>query len=305
MDNILGRFGGRLPIILVALVGIAIYWFSNQEEVGYTERKQVLTTTIEEENQLGLQSYVQMLQQEGSAVLCIENTQCSPADALYVDTVRDIGERLRVAAIEYEEELIEAGRPVEPKARAFDWAFNVISSEQPNAFCLPGGYVAVYTGILDVSGNFDGRVTPEDVADPDKLAVIMGHEIAHALARHGGERMSQGRIMQMGQMAVGVAAGDSRVMQAFGMAAQTGVLLPFSRQHETEADQIGLELLVRACYDPREAPELWERMGELSGGQTPPEFMSTHPGADTRAANFREWMPAAIAAYEARCGALR
>ena len=119
--------------------------------------------------------------------------------------------------------------------------------------------------------------------------------------------MSQQKIAQFGQVAVGLGMGDmsagqqQAVMQAFGMAAQGGIL-SFSRQHETEADKIGLELLVRACYDPREAPELWERMGELGGGQRPPEWMSTHPASETRAENFRRWMPDAIAEYNRRCG---
>jgi len=185
----------------------------------------------------------------------------------------------------------------------------VIQSEQPNAFCLPGGYVAIYTGILDITGNYDQRVTLEDIADVDKLAVVMGHEIGHALAHHGAKRMSNTRLAQMGTMAVGLGLGDmdpgqaQMVQQALGMAAQGG-LMAFSREHETEADKIGLELLVRACYDPREAPELWQRMGQIGGGQRPPEWMSTHPASETRASNFRQWMPSAIEMYESRCGAL-
>ncbi len=300
-----GNLKGRLLLIVIAVIGLAIYWFSNQKPVGYTDRNQVLTTSIEQENMLGEQAYLQMLAKEGGNVACTRADQnCTSAEAEFTQVVREIGNDLRLAAIAYENELIAAGKSITPKAETFDWQFNVINSSQPNAFCLPGGYVAVYTGILDIIGNFDGAVTAADVEDRDKLAVVMGHEIAHALARHGGERMSQGRIAQIGQIAVGAAAGDERVMQAFGLAAQTGVLLPFSRQHESEADKIGLELLVRACYDPREAPELWERMGSLGGGEKPPEFMSTHPSSDRRAENFRSWMPDAIAEYERRCGAL-
>ncbi len=291
----------RLLLIVIALAGLGLYWFFNQKPVGYTERRQVLTTSVQQENELGAQAYAQILSEAGSSVICSNlSRQCAPAQENLVDVVREIGDDLRRAAIAYERELIAAGYPVEPKAESFDWTFNVIQSDQPNAFCLPGGYVAVYTGMLDVTGNFDGQVTSADVIDRDKLAVVMGHEIAHALARHGGERMSQGRILQVGQMAIGVAADSRAVMEAFGMAAQAGVLLPFSRQHETEADKIGLELLVRACYDPREAPELWQRMGELSGGQAPPEFMSTHPSSDRRAENFELWMDDAIAEYQRR-----
>ena len=297
---------GRGLLILIGLIGLAVYWFSNQASVGYTDRKQVRTTSIEQENKLGEQAYVQLLAEAGGDVACSRaDNACTTADREFVDTVRRIGNDLRIAAISYEEELLQQGYDIEPKARGFDWQFNVIKSSPPNAFCLPGGYVAVYTGILDVTGNFDGTVTADDVSDPAMLAVVMGHEIAHALARHGGERMSQGRIMQIGQLVVGAASGDGRVMRAFGLAAQTGVLLPFSRQHESEADRIGLELLVRACYDPRQAPELWERMGELGGGQAPPEFMSTHPASARRAENFRKWMPSSFASYEQNCGPLK
>jgi predicted Zn-dependent protease len=166
-----------------------------------------------------------------------------------------------------------------------------------NAFALPGGYTAVYTGILPVAQNEHG------------LAAVMGHEIGHALARHGAERMSQQQIMQMGQMAAGVVFGDMgagaqrAVMGAFGMGAQVGVLLPFSRDHESEADMIGLELLVRACFDPREAPKLWERMAEL-GGERQPDMLSTHPNPAARAQVFDEVMPQAVEVYEQRCGPL-
>jgi predicted Zn-dependent protease len=242
-------------------------------------------------------------------VLCAGET-CSGEDAELTEDVREIGARLQAAAVELEQELLDKGYAFTPVADKFDWTYYVVHSETPNAFCLPGGYVAVYTGILDITGNYDGRLGMDDLADPDKLAVVMGHEIGHALAHHGAERMSQQQVMQMGQMAVGVSMGDMdpsqqrAIMQAFGIAAQ-GSMLKFSREHETEADKIGLDLLVRACYDPREAPELWERMGQIGGGQRPPEWMSTHPASETRAENFRKWMPGAIAEYESRCGPLQ
>lgn len=302
----IGGIKGRLILILVALLGLAVYWLSNQKSVGYTDRRQVLVTSVEQENQLGANAYKQILVEEGGNVLCShDDLHCSENDKLYRDTVREIGAKLRKAAIEYDLELVNQGRLDSPRAANFDWTFNVINSEQPNAFCLPGGYVAVYTQMMDVTGDFDGELSPDDVLDKDMLAVVMGHEIAHALLRHGGERMSQGQIMKVGQMAIGVAADDPRVAQAFGLAAQTGVLLPFSRQHESEADKVGLDLLVRACYDPRKAPELWLRMDELGKkGQRPPEFLSTHPSSTRRAENFERWMPDAIAEYEKRCGPL-
>ncbi|MEM6534317.1 MAG: M48 family metallopeptidase [Pseudomonadota bacterium] len=301
------RGGGRFSIIIFALIGLAIYYFSNQEVNPFTGEREFNTVSIEKATQLGAQSYAQMLQQEGGNVVCSRAAgTCSAAGRELVATVREIGERLRIAAIDYERELLEAGWSFEPVSHKFDWTFNVIDSEQPNAFCLPGGYVAIYTGILDVTGNSDGQVTLADIKDVDKLAVVMGHEIGHAMAHHGAKRMSNTQLAQFGSMAVAVGLGDmsvsqqNMVRQAFGMAAQGG-LMAFSRDHETQADKIGLELLVRACYDPREAPELWERMGQLGGGQRPPEWMSTHPASETRAANFREWMPAAVAMYKARC----
>ncbi|MEL6323039.1 MAG: M48 family metallopeptidase [Pseudomonadota bacterium] len=301
-----GLFSGRLSIILIAIAGLAVYWFSNQQKVPFSGRNQLNTIPIDQAAQLGRQSYIQILQDEPGGVLC-ETTTCSPGAETTVAAVRSIGERLEAAAISLERDLIDQGYRFTPVAEQFDWQYNVVPSDQPNAFCLPGGYVAVYTRIIDVAGDNDGRFEPDDdLRDLDKLAVIMGHEIGHALAHHGAERMSQQRIMQMGQLAVGLSMGDMNVaqqqamMKAFGFAAQGGILA-FSRTHETEADKIGLDLLVRACFDPREAPALWERMGELGGGQRPPEWLSTHPASETRAANFREWMPEAVAEYERRC----
>jgi len=299
---------GRFGIIIIGLILLALYYVSNQETNPFTGKKEFNTISIEKASQLGRQSYVQMLRQEGGNVICSQNARsCDAAGREVVETVREIGDRLRVAAIEYERELVDAGYDFQPVARKFDWEFNVIASDQPNAFCLPGGYVAVYTGILDVTGNADGRVDLSDLDDVDKLAVVMGHEIGHALAHHGAKRMSNSQLAQLGGAAVALGLGDMSanqqmmVRQAFGMAAQGG-LMAFSRDHETQADWIGLQLLVRACYDPREAPELWERMGKLGGGQRPPQWMSTHPASETRAANFREWMPDAVAEYERRCG---
>ncbi len=302
--------GGRFSIIIIGLIGLVVYYMSNQEVNPYSGKTEFNTISIDQASKLGAQSYVQMLRQEGGNVICGSGAaSCDLAGRRVYNTVNEIGERLRVAAIEMERDYLAAGYEFEPVAKEFDWTFNVIQSEQPNAFCLPGGYVAIYTGILDITGNYDQRVTLEDIADVDKLAVVMGHEIGHALAHHGAKRMSNTRLAQMGTMAVGLGLGDmdpgqaQMVQQALGMAAQGG-LMAFSREHETEADKIGLELLVRACYDPREAPELWQRMGQIGGGQRPPEWMSTHPASETRASNFRQWMPSAIEMYESRCGAL-
>lgn len=305
--------GGRFGIVIVALIGIFLYWQMNQQDVPFAPgKKQLNTLSVDQEIQLGEQSYLQILQQEhgqGNTVLCADEASCTGAARELTEAVRDIGARLEKAALELENDYRIQGYRMPGVVEKFNWTYYVVQSDTPNAFCLPGGYVAVYTGILDITGNYDGRVTLDDIADVNKLAVVMGHEIGHALAHHGAARMSTQQMLQVGQLAVAVGLGDmsagqqQMVMQAFGVAAQGG-FLAFSREHETQADKIGLDLLVRACYDPREAPELWERMGEIGGGQRPPEWMSTHPASDTRAENFRKWMPDAIAEYERRCGPL-
>jgi len=303
--GLLGLIGGRLPIIGLVIVGLAFYWFSNQK-TGIAGRKQMVTMSVEQEVALGDQSYMQIMQSE--PVLCSDRSRsCGMSEREIVDIIQKIGRDIAQAAIEWERE----GAPViglgktqgnlpswGTLADKFQWEFKVIHSNVPNAFCLPGGKVAFYTGILETAANEDG------------IATIMGHEIGHALARHGAERMSQAKMMQFGQMAVGATVGDMgagaqrAVMGAFGMGADVGVMKPFSRAHESEADMIGLELLTRACYDPREAPLLWGRMAQLGGGKRQPEALSTHPDPEKRAQAFIEVMPEYIKLYEEKCGSL-
>lgn len=191
--------------------------------------------------------------------------------------------------------LIPASAAFRPEAAKWNWEVNVIRSDQVNAWCMPGGKIAVYTGIIPVAKNDDG------------LAVVMGHEIAHALLRHGGERMAQQKLVQIGSIAASMSTGDmdpeqrQMVMAAIGAGTQYGVILPFSRSHESEADKVGLLLAAAACYDPREAPKLWERMAAL-GNQKPPEFMSTHPAEGTRINQLNEWMPEAMQVRQQFCG---
>ncbi len=265
------RGGFRWQIMLLFAIGAGGYYMMNQETVPLTGRKQLRTMKPVQEMQLGLQSYQQILADNGSNVL---------SRGPVVDAVNEIGVRIARAA-----------KPEDP---GFDWQFNVIESEQANAFALPGGYTAVYTGLVPIAENEDG------------LAVVMGHEIGHALAHHGAERMAQQNMKRIIGAGVGMAAGgmdfgaQKAVMGVFGGISQYGFALPFSRKHESEADYIGLVLVARACYDPREAPKLWERMG-ASGGATPPEFQSTHPSPQTRVADFQRWMPEAIEIYNQHC----
>ncbi|HHB77677.1 MAG TPA: M48 family peptidase [Saprospiraceae bacterium] len=167
----------------------------------------------------------------------------------------------------------------------YKWEFNLVHDPQKNAWCMPGGKVVVYDGILDVCQTDAG------------IATVMGHEIAHALANHGGERMSQGMLQQLGQVGVNVATRNESEknrmlwMTAYGLGSQVGVMLPFSRKQESEADEIGLLLMTMAGYDPNEALKFWERMEKMSGGQAPPEILSTHPANKTRIENIRRLIP--------------
>jgi predicted Zn-dependent protease len=175
----------------------------------------------------------------------------------------------------------------------YKWEFNTLESEQPNAFCLPGGKIAIYTGILKYTQNEAG------------LAAVMGHEIGHALARHGGQRMSMAQVTGVGLALAGAVGAakykgnkqkQSLLLAALGAGVGVGVTLPFSRSNESEADEIGLILMARAGYDPREAVRFWERFSKM-GGKKPPEFLSTHPSSTRRARNLEKLIPKAMEVY--------
>lgn len=221
----------------------------------------------------------------------------SQASALGADAYRDILSRSKLitSGSEYER-MVRIGQDLARVADRpdFEWEFQLIDEPKTvNAFCLPGGKVAVYTGILPVTANDAG------------LAVVMGHEIAHAIARHGAERMTNQLALQMGGVGLDVLLREKSpatrqiTMAAFGLGGQVGFLLPFGREQESEADHIGLVYMAQAGYDPREAPLFWQRMSATSGGQ-PPEFLSTHPAHETRVENLERWMPEALAAYSPR-----
>ncbi|MCF6342163.1 MAG: M48 family metallopeptidase [Bacteroidales bacterium] len=173
----------------------------------------------------------------------------------------------------------------------YAWEFNTVESDQVNAWAMPGGKVVVYTGILPITEDETG------------LAVVIGHEIAHAIAEHGNERMSQELLRQAGGVALSVALQNNPEqtrnywLAAYGLGSEVGVMLPFSRLHESEADHLGLIFMAMAGYNPEEAPAFWERMSQV-GGEKPPEFLSTHPSDETRINNLRKWMPEALEYYE-------
>ena len=170
----------------------------------------------------------------------------------------------------------------------YDWEYNLVNNKQVNAWCMPGGKIVFYTGIMPIAAN------------PDGIAAIMGHEVAHALADHGAQRMSLGIVQEAGGIITAEATKNQdarkrqQIMMAYGIGSTLGGMLPFSRKHETEADKIGLELMTIAGYNPEEAPKLWERMKAQSKGG-PPEFLSTHPSEVRRIANLQSWIPEAKA----------
>ncbi|HAG92265.1 MAG TPA: peptidase, partial [Bdellovibrionales bacterium] len=171
-----------------------------------------------------------------------------------------------------------------------EWEIKVFKDPTPNAFALPGKNVGVHTGMMSL------------VANQDQLAAVIGHEIGHVLAHHGNERVSQGMLTQAGLQVADAVLGknsknDKYLMAALGMGAQVGILLPFSRKQETEADRLGLEYMAKAGFDPRQAPELWKLM-KAKGGGGGPEFLSTHPSSDSRIADLSERAPGLMPAYE-------
>ena len=282
-----GRRRGGLRLWPLLLFGayFVYYWFSHQQDASFTGRRQLVDTSIEQEVALGLQSYQEILSQE-NVVTHGELPQ----------TVNAIMQRLVAVGPSVEQYLAQQkGTPSGTPWDEFQWEVAVLESEQVNAFCLPGGKMAVYTGLVPVAENVDG------------LAVVMGHEIAHALLRHGGERLAQQKLMQIGSVAAGVALGEMdhnqqrMVMAALGAGLQYGVLLPYARDHESEADYLGLMLASAACFNAGEAPRLWERMGQAGGGQAPPEFMSTHPHPGTRIENLTALQGEAAAIRAALC----
>ncbi|MCV6630917.1 MAG: M48 family metallopeptidase [Flavobacteriaceae bacterium] len=200
------------------------------------------------------------------------------------ETIKRVGQRIASAA---ERWLDANGYP--GYLKDYRWEYNLVDDKAVNAWCMPGGKIVFYTGILPVTQTETG------------IAVVMGHEVAHALADHGAQRMTAGTLQQVGAISVMVATGKKTAqeqqlwMQAYGVASQVGGMLPFSRSHESEADAIGLQLMAIAGYDPHEAAELWKRMKAKSGGKAPPEILSTHPSNDARIANLTRLAPAAVA----------
>lgn len=254
-----------VPIVIAAIV-VVFQFYSSEKFTNPAGRTARVGLSNEQEQMLGLQSFQQVLQQS------------------------DVIER----GPEYETVKRVAGRIAQvagPSAKDFQWAVALVRSPQVNAFCLPGGKIVVYSGILPIAENEAG------------LATVIGHEVAHATSRHGAERVFKQRATQTILTGVQFSMSDMdweqqrAIMGALGAGAQYGILMPFGRDHEVEADKIGLIYMAKAGYDPREAIAFWERMAKASQGQ-PPEFLSTHPSHGTRVERLRQAMPEAIAEYE-------
>ncbi|MDF2188986.1 M48 family metallopeptidase [Paraflavitalea sp. CAU 1676] len=203
------------------------------------------------------------------------------------EMVRRVGQRLTSAINSY-----YASKGLSQELEGYKWEYNLVDSKEVNAWCMPGGKIVVYTGLLPITQN------------EAALAVVMGHEIAHALAKHGNERMSQATVQQLGGVALSVAIANKTpeaqnlFMSAYGVGSQVGALLPFSRKQELEADHYGLIFAAMAGYDPQQAIPLWERMAAAGNGQKPPEILSTHPAEATRIDKLRELMPEALKYYK-------
>lgn len=257
----------RVVPILIAVIVMMFQRCSSETFKNEAGRKARVGLSPEQENALGLQSYKDVLRKSRTIT-------SGPEYEMVVRCAK------RLAA-----QTGEAGRK-------FDWAVSLVQSPQINAFCLPGGKICVYTGILPIAKTETG------------LAVVMGHEMAHATLRHGSERVFQQKQAQTLMAGVNFSLGDMSyeqrraIMGAIGAGAQYGYLLPFGREHESEADAVGLRYMAAAGYDPREAVAFWQRMGQAGSGKQPPEFMSTHPSHETRINRLKAMMPEAIRIFE-------
>jgi predicted Zn-dependent protease len=215
------------------------------------------------------------------------NKVVSPSADRDAEMVRRVGQRVSQAVQQYYRQ-----QGMSDQLQGYQWEYNLVQDNAANAWCMPGGKIVVYSGLL--------AVTQNEAA----LAVVVGHEVSHALFQHGNERMSQGLVQQLGGAALSVAissqpaATQNLFLQAYGVGSQVGLLLPFSRKQELESDRYGLRWAAMAGYNPREAIPLWQRMQKMAQGNKPPEFLSTHPAEETRIQQLQKFMPEALKYYK-------
>ncbi len=262
-------------LIISVLLSLILFIYSCST-VPITGRKQLNLIPSSQMLSMSYQQYGQFISQNKLS----EDKQAK-------EMVLKVGKAIQKSVEEY-----FAQNNLSDELKDYRWEFNLVESKEVNAWAMPGGKVVVYTGILPVTKTETG------------LAVVLGHEIAHAVAEHGSERMSQGLLTQLGGMALATAIKDKPqltqqlYMTAFGVGAQVGVLLPFSRKQESEADHLGLIFMAMAGYDPHEAVTFWERMSASKDGKAPPEFLSTHPSDQTRIEDLKNWLPEALKYYK-------
>jgi predicted Zn-dependent protease len=254
------RWLGRGPGRKTAAALVCAGLLAACQEAPITGRHQLMLLPASQDAKLGLDAFQQIKQKEK-----VSN------DPELNREIQEVGRR--IAAV--------SGHP------DWDWQFTLFQDDVPNAFALPGGKVGVNTGLFKVAKN------------EAQLATVLGHEVGHAIARHGAERMSQGMLEQLGAAAVGVGTGNAAYAQLAAQAATLAIVLPYSRTQESEADHIGLILMAKAGYDPREAIKLWNNFQAL-GGSKQPEFLATHPSEGTRIQRLQELMPEALAIYEGK-----
>jgi predicted Zn-dependent protease len=243
-----------------------------------TGRKQLKLLPESQLQSMATQQYQQFLS---------TNKVVSSSSNRDAEMVTRIGQRISRSA-----EAWFASKGLSKELEGYNWEYHLVDNKEANAWCMPGGKIVVYTGLLPFTQN------------EAALAVVMGHEVTHAILQHGNERMSQ----QLGAELVGAGLSvalankpqetQNAFLMAFGLGSQIGVLLPYARKHEYEADHYGLILAAMAGYNPQEAIPLWERMQKAAGGNRPPEFLSTHPAEGNRIARLKEWMPEALQYYK-------
>ncbi|MCW2927865.1 MAG: Peptidase Ste24p precursor [Thermoleophilia bacterium] len=257
---------GRRVLIGVVLAVIALgytYFTAEEQTVPITGRAQRVAMSDQQQQELGLQVYQQTLQEEGEQVV---------TSGPQYEQVKRVAQRIaRVGAVDKPE---------------FDWEFSLVERPEANAFCLPGGKIVVFTGLLDVAKT------------DDELAIVVGHEVAHAVAEHGAERIFREELTNRAVAAASGAFADDparfqQVAGLLGAGAQVGLSLPWGREQESESDHIGLIYAARAGYDPSAGITFWTRMQQASKGAQPPEYLSTHPSGATRVKNIQGWLPEA------------
>jgi predicted Zn-dependent protease len=262
-------------MLRLSLLAVLLFCLSACSTVPITGRSQLNLIPGSSMMSMSLQQYDEFLKEHKLST-----------DLEQTATVKRVGANIQHAVERY-----FASSGLSQHLNDYKWEFNLVEDKQVNAWCMPGGKVVVYTGILPVANGDAG------------LAVVMGHEIAHAIAEHGNERMSQGLLAQMGGIALSTALSTQTAatqqlwMSVYGVGAQYGAIMPYGRMQESEADHLGLIFMAMAGYDPNEAVLFWERMSAQKGGQAPPEFLSTHPSDAKRIENIRRLIPEAMQYY--------